>query len=111
MKIHNLAQIAIACLALLSPRLIASGGIFGGAVGPEILEVCNRGHLDHECSGPTTCGSIPTTQTTTNKALILYLVGDIVVNCSSEYPGMGCTGAAREPDQACDHKFVEEEIP
>ncbi|MFN9421203.1 MAG: hypothetical protein ACK578_27440 [Pirellula sp.] len=96
MKIHNLAQIAIACLALLSPRLIASGGVFGGAVGPEPALECNRAHKAHLCSGPVNqCGTIPTTEQSTNTAELLYREGTEIGHC-----GRGtspCSGSAAKP--------------
>ncbi|MCE3017503.1 MAG: hypothetical protein ACK56W_14990 [Pirellula sp.] len=96
MKIHNLAQIAITCLALLSPRLIASGGVFGGAVGPEPELECNRAHKAHQCSGPTHCGTIGTTEESTNRAELLYREGNAKRYCTTGEDA--CEGSALAPD-------------
>ncbi len=94
MKIRNLAPLAIACLALWSPRIMTSGNAFGGAIAPPDPPPCTHKHKPHDCSGPSNRGTVPTTDETTNNAEKLYLPGSNVNNCS--YANMLCSGSAKE---------------
>lgn len=101
MKIRNLAPLAIACLALWAPRIMTSGNAFGGGIGP-LLPECTHKHKPHQCSGPTRCGSLPTTETSSNNVEMLYLTGDPSTDtqeCSSL--GQGCSGGAVQGDPTC----------
>jgi len=98
MNIRNLAPLVIACLALWAPRIMTSGNAFGGAIAPPDPP-CTHKHLAHDCSGATTCGSIPTTEETNNNAEKLYVPGTTVIHCSN---GMNnCSGSVREGDNHC----------
>jgi len=101
MKISRLAPIAIACLALLMPRIITSGDAYGGSIRITTQKPdCTHKHKPHPCSGPTTCGSIPTTERTTNNAEKLYIPGFRLVDCATEYNAT-CRGKAKEGLSDC----------
>jgi hypothetical protein len=102
MKISRLAPIAIACLALLMPRIITSGDAYGGSL-RRIAGDCTHKHKPHPCSGPTTCGSIPTTDVTTNNAEKYYIPGTKELDCATT--GRSCTGKATEADDKCYHNI------
>lgn len=103
MKIRDLAPIAIVCLASWAPRIMTSGDAFGGAIGAiGKLPVCTHKHKPHQCSGPTSCGSLPTTEASSNDAETLYLPGDPdknTQNCS--VLGENCNGGAIKGDTGC----------
>lgn len=107
MKIRNVAQIAIAFLALVTPRFVESGGVFGGGIDPEPEKTCNRKHKPHPCSGPSSCGSIPTTEASTNWAELLYLDGTSTANC---FTGNNheCSGSAVSPNSNCKQPMRED---
>lgn len=94
MKIRNLAPLAIACLALWAPRIMTSGSAFGGAIAPPDPP-CTHKDKPHDCSGPPTCGSIETTEETTNPAEKVRLPGTDIGYCSRL--GDNCQGQAKAP--------------
>lgn len=78
MKIRSLASLAIACFALLMPRLVTSEGAFGGAIATA-KPACDSKNINHACSGQPNCVAIPTTETTNNNAERYYVVLDPIV--------------------------------
>jgi hypothetical protein len=92
MKFNNLVPITIVLLAMLSPRL-ATGKASGGAL------PCDRAHKAHDCSGPTTCGSIATSVPTSNHAEQYYIEGETTQDCF--YMSSDCQGRATSPDLNC----------
>ena len=83
MKIRDLAPLAIACLALLAPRIMTSGDAFGGAIAPGPDKPCTHKDKPHDCSGPPECGSVQTTEVTDNPAEKFYLPGTSQDNTNS----------------------------
>ena len=103
MKIRSLAPLLVACLALLAPRLVSSGGEFGGAIAP--AKLCDSKNINHDCSGPSDCNPIPSTETTTNHAQQYYIEGTSTNNCADLNPaGSNCTGLATAPDELCNRE-------
>ncbi len=94
MKIRDLAPIAIVCLASWAPRIMTSGDAFGGAIAAGPTKPCTLKHKPHDCSGPPSCGSIPTTEATNNAAEKLFRLGihDNVNHCNAE--NHDCSGSA-----------------
>ena len=105
MKIRSLAPLAIACLALVMPRLTTSGGVFGGGVGIPRAD-CDSKNINHQCSGIDTLGSpckvLPSSEETTNNALRYYVIGTETQDCSKIY-NETCTGKATKPSEDCVH--------
>lgn len=103
MKIRRLASLAIACFALLMPRLVTSEGAFGGAIATAKPE-CDSKNINHACSGPPKCVAIPTTETTNNNAERYYVEGTETTDCEAFNggPQSNCSGLASKPDSSCD---------
>ena len=102
MKIRSLAPLAIACLALLMPRLIPFGGVFGGGIAIA-KPACDSKNINHPCSGPSACKFLVTVEETTNSALRHYVAGEKVLDCKQfSLPGQNCVGKANEADDYCD---------
>ena len=95
MKISRLAPIAIACLALLMPRLGFSGDTVGGAIKnakPDCLSMATN----YKCAGTDTkCEQIilVTVEATSNPALQHYKMGTEVQDCNRQ-GRVYCTGKA-----------------
>jgi len=104
MKIRSLASLAIACFALLMPRLVTSEGAFGGAIAAA-KPACDSKNINHACSGPSACRPIVSVEETTNVALKFYVPSETVNDCDSQsVPGAyTCVGKANAQDDHCDH--------
>lgn len=109
MKIRSLVPFAIACMALLTPRLITSGGAFGGGVAIGKLP-CDSKNINHVCSGTTACQPIGSTETTSNHAEQYYIEGSDTNDCfefnGGELAGRQCSGLASKPNSDCKHERV-----
>ena len=102
MKIRSLAPLAVACLALLMPRLVTSGDAFGGAIG-EAKPECDSMNINHQCSGASTlCKVLKSSEATSNHALQHFVEGSEVKDCAQVFDEV-CTGLATEPSSECDN--------
>jgi hypothetical protein len=100
MKIRSLAPLAVACLALLTPRLVTSGGAFGGGIGEAKL-ACDSKNINHACSG-NDCTPIVTSEATNNNSEKYYVEGTTTTECTQR--GRNCIGRATAPNNDCEHK-------
>ena len=94
-KIRRLAPIAIACLALLMPRLVFTGDTVGGAI-LNAKPDCLSKSINYHCAGTLRkCAEITlvTVEETSNAALQHFKMGTTVQDCN--YQGVySCTGKA-----------------
>lgn len=104
MKICRLAPIAIACLALLMPRLGFTEDTVGGAI-KQVKPDCDSQAKNVPCAGkntncPTT--NLVTVEQTSNQAIRHFYMGTTVQDCASEaLPEWKCVGKANNA-VACD---------
>jgi hypothetical protein len=102
MKICRLAPIAIACLAVLMPRLGFSEGAVGGAV-KQAKPDCDSEMITYNCNTTDPdrqCRNLLTTQPTTNPAVMHYIRGNTVQNCATVNKN-ACHGRASSTTSEC----------